>query len=163
MLLCQLYAFLLKLVLITHKLLYRIYRVQHSKVFHNKCCLFLLLLQNRKFQPFWFFLALIRRLPREWRSESWAWNPYQVFQHIAGFGACQPHPEIPLPAGSLPHHLPGANPLIREFSEQYGIPFEATRGGAETMYPEYQKKLKLMAIPRPKIFETKFAREHPQQ
>jgi hypothetical protein len=28
------------------------------------------------------------------------------------------------------------------------------------MYPEYQKELKKMTIPRPKVFETKFAREH---
>ena len=96
------------------------------------------------------------------RSESWVWNPYQVFQPIANFGACQPHPELPRPAGWVPHHLPGTNTIIREFSDQYGVPFEATRGGAETMLPEYQKKLKQMAIPRPRVFETKFAREHPK-
>ena len=59
--------------------------------------------------------------------------------------------------------LPGTNTVIREFSEQYGIPFEASRGGAETMYPEYQKKLKQMTIPRPKVFDVKFAREHPKE
>jgi len=97
------------------------------------------------------------------RSESWIWNPYQVFQPIANFGSCIPHPELPKPQGWIPHHLPGTNTQLREFSEEYGIPFEATRGGAETMYPEYQKKLKQMTIPRPKVFDTKFAREHPNQ
>jgi len=97
------------------------------------------------------------------RSESWVWNPYQVFQAIAGFGACTPHPELPQPAGWIPHHLPGTNTVIREFSEQYGIPFEASRGGAETMYPEYQKKLKQMTIPRPRVFDVKFAREHSKE
>jgi len=53
--------------------------------------------------------------------------------------------------------------VIREFSEQYGIPFEASRGGAETMYPEYQKKLKQMTIPRARVFDVKFAREHPKE
>jgi len=95
------------------------------------------------------------------RSESWVWNPYQVFTPIAGYGACLPHPELPRPPGWVPHHLPGTNTVIREFSESYGIPWEATRGGAETMYPEYQKKLRQMAIPHAKVFETKFAREHP--
>jgi hypothetical protein len=95
------------------------------------------------------------------RSESWVWNPYQVFQPIANYGSCVPHPELPRPAGWVPHHLPGTNTVLTEFSEEYGIPFEATRGGAETMYPEYQKKLRQMAIPRPKVFDTKFAREHP--
>jgi hypothetical protein len=97
------------------------------------------------------------------RSESWVWNPYQVFQPIAGFGACLPHPEIPRPAGWVPHHLPGTNTVIHEFPDEYGVPFEATRGGAETMYPEYQKKLKQMTIPRAKVFEAKFAREHEGQ
>jgi hypothetical protein len=97
------------------------------------------------------------------RSESWVWNPYQVFQPIAGFGACLPHPELPRPPGWVPHHLPGTNTLLSEFSGEYGIPFEATRGGAETMYPEYQKKLKQMTIPRPKVFDAKFKREHPQE
>ena len=97
------------------------------------------------------------------RSESWVWNPYQVFQPIAGYGACLPHPEIPRPAGWVPHHLPGTNTVIREFPDEYGVPFEATRGGAETMYPEYQKKLKQMTIPRAKVFEAKFAREHEGQ
>ena len=97
------------------------------------------------------------------RSESWVWNPYQVFQPIAGFGACWPHPEIPRPAGWVPHHLPGTNAVIHEFPDEYGVPFEATRGGAETMYPEYQKKLKQMTIPRAKVFEAKFAREHEGQ
>ena len=94
------------------------------------------------------------------RSESWVWNPYQVFTPIAGFGACIPAPEIQRPYGWVPHHLPGSNPLLREFSESYGVPFDASRGGAQTMYPEYRQALKKMVIPRPKVFDTKFAREH---
>ena len=53
-------------------------------------------------------------------------------------------PTSPLPAAertAFEHHLPGTNPNLREFSEWYGLPFEATRGGAETLYPEYHKKL----------------------
>jgi hypothetical protein len=42
------------------------------------------------------------------------------------------------------HFLPGQNPYARELSQEEGIPYEATRGGAETMYPEYRKKLKQM-------------------
>ncbi len=50
--------------------------------------------------------------------------------------------------------------MLREFSEEYGVPFEASRGGAETMYPEYRKKLKQMAIPHAKVFEVQFEQEH---
>jgi hypothetical protein len=97
------------------------------------------------------------------RTETWVWDPFMVFRPVADFGACLPHPELPRPFGWVPHYLPGSNPVLTEFSEQYGIPFEATRGGAETMYPEYRKKIKQMVIPRPKIFESKFAREHEKQ
>ena len=44
--------------------------------------------------------------------------------------------------GKVPHYLPGTNPSIDELTKFYGIPREATLGGAETMYPEFRKKLK---------------------
>ena len=71
------------------------------------------------------------------RSDNWYLDPGQ---HIGVFG-CEYAPELPRPAGAVPHHLPGTNPYLREFSEWYGLPFEATRGGAETLYPEYREKL----------------------
>lgn len=51
--------------------------------------------------------------------------------------------EIPgLPAAFVPHFLPGANTQLHEFAERLGLPFEASRGGTETMYPEYAAALK---------------------
>jgi hypothetical protein len=44
--------------------------------------------------------------------------------------------------GTVPHYLPGTNPFLKEVTNLYNIPMEAVRGGAETMYPEYRKKLK---------------------
>jgi hypothetical protein len=44
--------------------------------------------------------------------------------------------------GVVPHFLPGANPFVNELTKIYNIPVEAVLGGAETMYPEYRKKLK---------------------
>ena len=49
----------------------------------------------------------------------------------------------------VPSHLPGTNPFLHEVADWYGLPNEVTRGGAETMYPEYRKKM-----PKP---------EHPKQ
>lgn len=94
------------------------------------------------------------------RSESWVWNPFQVFRPVAGFGECLPQPELTFARGTIPHRLPGTNTVLKEFSDNYGIPAEAARGGAETIYPEYQKKVRQMAIPRPATFDKKFAREH---
>lgn len=44
--------------------------------------------------------------------------------------------------GLVPHHMPGKNPFVDEVSKMYNLPVEAVLGGAETMYPEYRKKLK---------------------
>jgi hypothetical protein len=55
---------------------------------------------------------------------------------------CEPQVEIPRAEGEVPHYLPGANPFLKEVTERYGIPYDAVRGGAVTMYPEYRKKLK---------------------
>jgi hypothetical protein len=41
----------------------------------------------------------------------------------------------------VPHHLPGTNAFLPEFAEKYKLPYAATRGGAETMYPDYRQKV----------------------
>jgi hypothetical protein len=51
------------------------------------------------------------------------------------------------PKGAVPQYLPGKNPFLGEFPANHGVPAEAARGGAETMYPEYQKKVAKMPIP----------------
>ena len=71
------------------------------------------------------------------RSDNWYLDPGQ---HIGIFG-CEPAAEVPRPPGTVPHHLPGTNPFMHEFADWYGLPFEATRGGAETLYPEYKSKI----------------------
>jgi hypothetical protein len=58
---------------------------------------------------------------------------------------CEYVEEVDRPKDEVPHFLPGRNHMLTEFSERHGIPFEATRGGAETMYPEYRMKLRQMA------------------
>jgi hypothetical protein len=55
---------------------------------------------------------------------------------------CEVVEEIARPKGSVPSWLPGKNPDLTEYAEKYGLPQEATRGGPQTMYPEYRSKLK---------------------
>ena len=43
--------------------------------------------------------------------------------------------------GAVPHYMPGENPFLKEFRDQTNLPEAATRGGAETMYPEFQEKM----------------------
>jgi len=65
--------------------------------------------------------------------------PNEIVDEIAG-----------RPDGVVPAHLPGTNPSLREFADLYHIPFEATRGGKETTYPEYQLRLKELMARVPK-------------
>lgn len=61
--------------------------------------------------------------------------------------------EIDRRKGVIPHYLPGSNPFLSEFATQYGLPIEATRGGARTMYPEFRERLKNLPAPavRPSV------------
>jgi hypothetical protein len=72
------------------------------------------------------------------RSQTWFLDPGQQ----AGRFPCEYLPEVPAEPGTVPHHLPGQNPNLVEFSGWYGVPLEAARGGAETLYPEYRLKLR---------------------
>ena len=71
------------------------------------------------------------------RTTDWQSDPRQ---QIAPY-PCESVVEIDRPLGAVPHHLPGTNPFLKEFSERYNVPYQAARGGAETMYPEYRLKL----------------------
>jgi hypothetical protein len=74
------------------------------------------------------------------RTTNWSLN---LEQQIAPY-PCQSVVEVERPKGVVPHHLPGTNEFLTEFAARFGLPFEATRGGPETMYPEYMERLKTM-------------------
>ena len=52
--------------------------------------------------------------------------------------------EIDRAAGEIPHFLPGTNPYMSEYAIRHGLPLEAARGGAETMYPSFMQKMRNM-------------------
>ena len=62
---------------------------------------------------------------------------------------CEMVTEIERPIGIIPHYLFGTNTNLKEFGDRYGIPFEVTRGGADTAYPDYRKTLKRLMGPFP--------------
>jgi hypothetical protein len=78
------------------------------------------------------FVLNQRQLP----ETAWLW-PCEIVEEIAGRAA-----------GAVPHYLPGKNPFVNDFATQSGIPLEAAMGGAETMYPEYQRKLQQLSNAR---------------
>ena len=51
---------------------------------------------------------------------------------------CESVEEIVRDKGVVPNYLPGANPFLDEFPNRFKLPALATRGGAGTMYPEYE-------------------------
>ena len=55
---------------------------------------------------------------------------------------CETVVEVPRPEGEVPHFLPGTNPFMGEWAASHSLPAEASRGGAEQLYPEYKKKFK---------------------
>jgi hypothetical protein len=63
-----------------------------------------------------------------------------VHQHVPPY-PCEMVEEVHRDRGVVPNWFPGANPSTHEFSDKYHIPYEATGGGAETMFPEFRAKL----------------------
>jgi hypothetical protein len=57
---------------------------------------------------------------------------------------CETAEEVPRLKHDVPNFLEGKNPNLTYFADQVGLPQEAVRGGAETMYPEYREKLRQM-------------------
>jgi glyoxylase-like metal-dependent hydrolase (beta-lactamase superfamily II) len=53
---------------------------------------------------------------------------------------CQPEEYQPGERYRVPHYLLGENPYLTESAVKYRMPQEGTRGGAETMYPEWRAK-----------------------
>ena len=81
------------------------------------------------------------------RSQTWVLDPTQQ----KGRDICETVPEVPKAADVVPSHMPGTNPFLREVADWYGLPVEATRGGAATMYPEYRKVMGKPTNPTPTI------------
>jgi hypothetical protein len=57
---------------------------------------------------------------------------------------CESVIETDLPEDYFPHYLPGENPYLIEYSRNHDIPYEATLGGAATMYPEFVDTIRSM-------------------
>jgi hypothetical protein len=81
-------------------------------------------------------------------ATSWELDPNATVPRTPS--ACEPINELPrleTEPARVSHHLPGKNPFINEVSKMYHLPMEAVLGGAETMYPEFRKKLKDSYVP----------------
>jgi len=77
------------------------------------------------------------------RTSNWILDP--GYAHTPS--SCIPGHEVDHPKGWVAHRLPGTNKFLNEFAEVHGVPVEAVRGGAETIYPEYELKLARMPVP----------------
>ena len=58
---------------------------------------------------------------------------------------CESIIESDMPDDYFPHFLPGENPYLIEYAERHNIPYEATFGGAASMYPEYIETIRELA------------------
>lgn len=73
-------------------------------------------------------------------TRNFVFDPNQVIRPYP----CRAAVEIDVPAGAIPHYLPGENPFLEMFQENHGIPGEAALGGADTIYPEYRQRLRAL-------------------
>jgi len=81
------------------------------------------------------------------RSQTWVFDPGQRM----GRDVCEYGLEVPKPrADYVPNHLPGTNPFLHEVADWYALPYEVTRGGAETLYPEFRQKMSKPEHPKEK-------------
>jgi hypothetical protein len=70
------------------------------------------------------------RSQRDLPAQVWLW-------------VCEPVVEIATrEEGDVPAYLPGEHPFVCEFEKKHHVPEFAIRGGPETMYPEFQARLK---------------------
>jgi len=62
---------------------------------------------------------------------------------------CEPAEETTAPPHGVPNYLPGENPFVTEAERRTGLPREALAGGAETLFPEYRRRLaELRTLPK---------------
>jgi hypothetical protein len=76
------------------------------------------------------------RSPRELPAQTWLW-------------VCEPVVEVPRPPGEVPAYMPGENPYLDEYARRHQIPMIGVLGGAQTMYPEFEKVLEQAPKPKP--------------
>lgn len=76
------------------------------------------------------------------RSRVWSLDPVGNLGNGV-VAPCEPVTELPRAdaAAVVPHYLPGRNPFIGELTRFHNLPEHAILGGAETMYPEFRKRL----------------------
>ena len=72
------------------------------------------------------------------RTTDWLWDPAQTLQNLVPFDTVDELGDRPL--GWVPSWPMETE--HRDFGQKYGLPYEATLGGKETLYPEYMEKLK---------------------
>jgi hypothetical protein len=72
------------------------------------------------------------------RTTDWLWNPQQHVGAPVPFDTVDELGDRPL--GWVPSWPMGTE--HPDFAKQFGLPYEATQGGKDTLYPEYMQKLK---------------------
>ena len=80
-------------------------------------------------------------------TRTWRFDPEMLPPTTWSF--CMPEEESPKLADGreVAAHIPEKNPNLMDMPKRYHIPLEAALGGAQTMYPEFQNKLRQTYTP----------------
>jgi hypothetical protein len=81
------------------------------------------------------------------RTATFKWNPTQTIPRATPFEVAEELPS--LQRGQVPAYPLGSQ--HPEYAQRHGLPFEASLGGAATMYPEYVKRLKALMTAAPSV------------
>ncbi|HLG55600.1 MAG TPA: hypothetical protein VI485_09735 [Vicinamibacterales bacterium] len=81
------------------------------------------------------------------RTSTFRWDPNLTIPALLPFEVAEELPS--LEKGQVPTYPLGTKHL--EYAERHHLPFEATQGGAQTMYPEYMAQLEELMKARPAI------------
>ena len=79
-------------------------------------------------------------------SRVWQWNPRATGTNREQCNTANEIPSIE-DTGIVPHQIPGKNPEEDYMVRTFNLPKEAAMGYAETLYPEYRKKIKGTYVP----------------
>jgi hypothetical protein len=89
------------------------------------------------------------RSARDLPAQTWLW-------------VCEPVVEIATQReGDVPAYMPGEHPFKDEFAQRHNLPEIAVRGGPETMYPEFQEKVREAMAQKPPASTQKPAAQRP--
>lgn len=83
---------------------------------------------------------------RVWEERDPVTHQLIAIHNFNPFYLCEYVEEGEHPRGEVPFYAANENPWVAQYAAEHNLPQEATLGGAETIYPEYRRRLKALPL-----------------